>query len=642
MNAQSSFILSAQQVAMEVLAPADMAGATLQKLDEARKILMAAIEWLSSLAEGTDSTPNTQYAASAALDIYCKCPWDLKLKNFAGAMTFLQLQSIFGESYKLSQGVPSNLMILDKSFAADSGKKWADDNILDAGCQAICRAACWQRQQDGHHADCKVFCVRTMAMQYLVNPQTHKTNTDQALEMLQDFTWLKCLKAELHQSSNAVVYFPMTIMNRHWIVGRFDLVSWTWTFADSLFWTDIPLVYYMACKTFSECLGFKSTESSRPTPNILFKSGHQMDSHLCGYFALNAIESDVFGSPLASPATARLCRVKTFLRIYHEHLQDHSSVLSSKGDKGVTRTLIVYQLDQFPSRGNQDLEQALREIRTLRSQVLSEEMDCSDIDSTHDMSGSSESDDEAMVVEEVPECSDSQIKQRYKSWRTESEPTLKRMTKSSWRAKDAVELKDKPHLWERFEKKVKEIDSDAKLNPKSHPRHVWCLLCTKWIPLKVVFQVSCFAKHHSGCVKGRKLGASGKQSDLKSFFTPAKRSDQEVPAVCLTCPGLTEAFDPRIVNYLERTGAEGGGAPRYSVLKERALAEFRRKRSSKIASNTGKLQSLSKSELAKKIRLVEESLFKWINHRTMKLVKAKNCLGTTSSKNLPCKLCWSL
>lgn len=495
-------------------------------------------------------------------------------------------------------------------------------------------------------------------MLFLVTPRGLKARPDVERAALLRHPWFIALKEEVARYGTGDIYLPISVNNCHWIIGRLDVAKATWSFCDSL--SNLPLssTYYQACLFIAQGLGLNCPIPHSPPSNECFKSGRQSDGHSCAYFALNAIEHDIFDYPLACPRTAKYIRLRTFLLVLQEGTG--ASPDAPRRRKGYE------QLDQFPSDAREVLavrhqawtEKIMKE-RDLRQGAegmgqphsLSED----DIAANHNvesappsslpelaqaetrLSSDNDSGDEYYEMDDVSESgseSDKSVRwdseEELKDYmdidysfavaqakdkriaakrdQTQSEPitaspdsrdpvgtmavkTLrkrddtggaKRHSKFTKKLIDCEKVKESPHLWDRFVLKVKSLVPEAKTDSNLWSRHVWCPNCGDWVPLKAVFQFSCFKKHFAGC-RSSQSTASSNVSVKKHFFLLAKpgtqKSNQPGGTVNqFSCPGLTKDFDPRIERYLGCTGADGGGAPNFRRLRESVRQSHPRKR----------------------------------------------------------------
>lgn len=523
-----------------------------------------------------------------------------------------------------------------------------------------------------------VFYLRCMAWQYLLTERRTAVSDAQAQQTLNDFTWFKELRTQLHENPDSLLFSTINLGGNHWIEGLYDVSTRKWSYGDSQAnpLEEIEGLYFEASKALSLLLDLPCVDVHPPTLNTTLVAGQQLDGHSCGYFSINTLEHHVFGRPLGSPATAPLIRIRSFLHLYHEHLQDHGPIVNGHLEPrylGTTPNPALAELDQFPSRGRSRMDNQLASLREDFAGTLhvDTQMEARDTEEMFFSSGSSDSDsddeDDGNLTDEAymqVDWSDAALEARYQqaaARRAEQDsmdvdpepdfvppaPSNKRMSKLARRTRDATLVKENPDRWDNFERRVKALDPQARLHKELQPRHVWCSWCINWIPLKEVFQFSCYEKHRKDECPMREQGAirpaTVKEGNILSFFKAQSKpgthigtESQEVVSASYSCPGLTKAFDPRIVRYLARTGAAGGGAPPIKILKQsiRLQQDYL-----KTLKSRGKRKGglLTKKQLKAELDNLEEREYKWINHGPRKLVRASDCTSTTETYGVPCQ-----
>lgn len=245
-------------------------------------------------------------------------------------------------------------------------------------------------------------------------------------------------------------------------------------------------------------------------------------------------------------------------------------------------------------------------------------------------------------------------------------PAKQRLHRSKLKKRtvNAHVILEKSHLWEKFRRKVLQLAPQAMLDPKLMPCAVWCPKCSKWVPLKAIRQYSCFEKHYKACTSSTsrvekrlqpQAGSSRPKERAQTATAPTKINVKRIDSFFSVlpksgdpaakeaskqpCPGLTRKFDPRIETYLARTGAGGGGAPPLTKIRELALSQLARM--NRKRSKLGKI-IIQSSELRAKVNVLRESLYKWVNHKNLSLVRAAACDGSASSPGGPCHTCINL
>ncbi|KAL0563690.1 hypothetical protein V5O48_018374, partial [Marasmius crinis-equi] len=133
-----------------------------------------------------------------------------------------------------------------------------------------------------------------------------------------------------------------------------------------------------------------------------------------------------------------------------------------------------------------------------------------------------------------------------------------------------------PVLRAKWKKKILAIDKRAGFNENPGRLHaVRCSNCGKEQLVSSAYNISRFRKHYHTCQRKnrqrKKCNPTAQTNTLTSsfyteYFKAAAKQDQsktvqpKTPPKPLPCPGLGEAEEHRIPDYLRRTGASGGGA----------------------------------------------------------------------------------
>lgn len=193
--------------------------------------------------------------------------------------------------------------------------------------------------------------------------------------------------------------------------------------------------------------------------------------------------------------------------------------------------------------------------------------------------------------------------------------------------------------FERFKKKILELDPHAEFLIDDNPRFVRHSKCADVNKQKVPYNTSNFANHVQTCTGPSKKRIHIANTDRKCFnnFIVESASGPSTsqitrphPDEILPCPGLTPEYDSRIAIYLTRSQAAGGGSrPRYIISQEQFAKT---------------LTDLDKDELAKVCRL-EATEFRWLNFREQGFVCATACLKKSPSRQepvMPCSACMAV
>ena len=157
------------------------------------------------------------------------------------------------------------------------------------------------------------------------------------------------------------------------------------------------------------------------------------------------------------------------------------------------------------------------------------------------------------------------------------------------------------------------------------PKTVHHVKCGKSLQMKSLFNTHNFHSHVGQCTgssKSKRLSGAG-TSTIDTFFQPVVTGSQRIqmpsasnsdPAKskALPCPGLTEEVYPQISGYLNRTGAQGGGAPSITTI---SLQLYGKKFSH--------LSSTQKTQ----VRLAQSNEWNWENHLEEGHIFSTECTG---------------
>jgi hypothetical protein len=169
---------------------------------------------------------------------------------------------------------------------------------------------------------------------------------------------------------------------------------------------------------------------------------------------------------------------------------------------------------------------------------------------------------------------------------------------------DAVKegtFKRNPAQWDTYKSKLHNLDPHFEVDDRDPTcaRIVRHSICAKDIIMSAPYDISRFKEHTKACTKSSSAASNthtlhamfNKQSQRQQVQTPQqtkmeskqKVTSQSQESVLWPCPGLTQSYDPRIQQYLERTEAGSAGG-----VSERTLAE------EMFNTRFGKLESFQK------------------------------------------------
>ena len=187
--------------------------------------------------------------------------------------------------------------------------------------------------------------------------------------------------------------------------------------------------------------------------------------------------------------------------------------------------------------------------------------------------------------------------------------------------------------FERFKKKILQLDPHAEFLIDNNPRFVLHSKCAEVNKQKAPYNTSNFANHVQICAGPSKKRAHVANTDRKSFNNfvvgnvpspSTSRTTHMHKDETLPCPGLTPEHDSRIATYLTRSQAAGGGSrPRHIISQD----QFSKG-----------LGDLDKDELVRVCRL-EVAEFRWLNFREQGFIRATSCLKKSPSLREPAAPC---
>jgi len=189
---------------------------------------------------------------------------------------------------------------------------------------------------------------------------------------------------------------------------------------------------------------------------------------------------------------------------------------------------------------------------------------------------------------------------------------------------------------ERWMADIWQIDKDAEVNSKT-AQEVRHSTCGRWYKMKEPYDTYRFRKHvNEECYSLPRVASAGMPTVTqwhKKFNVDVYNTKNSTPPQRqFPCPGLTAKDDTRVILYLERTGATGGGA--------RSITAIARERFNKLFS---KLSKKRKQEVLD-TQIHEHT---WRNDHDHDRVFAHNCLkqvmgADNSDRVLPCTNCHGL
>jgi hypothetical protein len=195
-----------------------------------------------------------------------------------------------------------------------------------------------------------------------------------------------------------------------------------------------------------------------------------------------------------------------------------------------------------------------------------------------------------------------------------------------------------------FRNKILVLDPNAiVLNPKT-VRH---FKCGKELQMKEPYNTGNFKNHVEICKGTPKShkNPTGGMKPIHSFFKKVDQSSPSsgpsnkilppistisLPCRALPCPGLQETSYPKIEDYLDRSGAHGGGGPDVSALARELFGK--------------KYRTLSEDRKGQ-VKAAQSHEWLWRNDHTNGVIYSTKCTKTargSESMVLPCINCESL
>ncbi|KAF9459537.1 hypothetical protein BDZ94DRAFT_1381618 [Collybia nuda] len=193
-------------------------------------------------------------------------------------------------------------------------------------------------------------------------------------------------------------------------------------------------------------------------------------------------------------------------------------------------------------------------------------------------------------------------------------------------------LAEKDERSEEFKLKILGLDKYAEIQDAKHVRH---LKCGKILIMKYNYSTNNFKTHVANCTgppKSAKLPGGGMQSLSIAFQKQTQASalalsSPKTRTYALPCPGLEGTSNPKVLGYLNRTGALGGGASSVSVLSQQLYGK-----------RFVKLSTHRKAQ----VKLAQKHEWLWRNDQDSEHVYSIDCQKFTGSKAAPCVKCRAL
>ncbi|KAF8167513.1 hypothetical protein B0H34DRAFT_854442 [Crassisporium funariophilum] len=403
------------------------------------------------------------------------------------------------------------------------------------------------------------------------------------------------------------LYFPVHVTENHWIVGMVNFKKKSIAFADSLYALNkssgAPTKFITALQTWLKYAFGKQFKSFGNSLDHVV----QDDTYSCGIITANTIEHAVLNRPLCHSkcATEERLKWRGYMQnasyqaqkaltiadllnpINTDQHSEHSAMNDYDSDSSSEREVLcdvpnTSQNTYIPKPGGNGLE---------RERV--ESVVESDTDSSDGYESSTIS------------ISANEGKQK-KKYIKAGEGTSRSATASRIRREKLRNgtLKIEEWRYEAWKKKVLKDDSKATFHPqdKFRPRHS---SCGKYVRMKDPCNIGRWNVHIESCKAEKSKKRAGgtptlfqmgwakvtkKQKVSNDSEDDDSEGESEPELDEVPCPGITVLDDPRVLQYLKRTGASGGGGRSLPVIAKglfrKLFSELSRDKNRKVVVDT--------------------------------------------------------
>ncbi|KAH7924394.1 hypothetical protein BV22DRAFT_1195934 [Leucogyrophana mollusca] len=443
----------------------------------------------------------------------------------------------------------------------------------------------------------------------------------------------------------------------HWAGIKVDIVQRTFAYRDGLNPSRTPsredmelLDWYL-----TDVVGDHNHSNSPRTADPI-QTPRQHDSHSCGIVYLSSLASEYLGQDYHpwSQEASTMHRMEWFLRL-SETLE---SVVEPKDGKFDTACAVRQELPP-PSRplstggstGHEMKPDFARTDNNLRPKALMipspppPTHSASPLPRKHPMSDS-DSDTES-------DNGPNRGRRRFSGVREGSSWAYQKALKESAASRDFVANE---RSLSAFRRKVLQQDPHAEFNTRDL-RAVRCSACAEWIVMRVLYDIRRWNDHRASrkCQKRRSSGlvtkslcaffplTAGLSSASPSNLHPSSddenlhpSSDDEMNCDTVDCAGLPRTKYPRVGSYLDRSAAEGGGAPCRRRIARQLFPGF---------SDEELAWPMLSARHRQMVLVRERALQKWHNRRNIGAVFSSSCTGVglvTNGEPSACAACLSL
>jgi hypothetical protein len=400
----------------------------------------------------------------------------------------------------------------------------------------------------------------------------------------------------------------------------------------------------------------------------------QNDSYSCGIITANTIAHTILGHPLCDNSCTANERIKWFIRfasLYQSKSvsatmnEDVDMPLAAREDlsnglnqarKAVTRVIdLLNPIDpsdpselatvSYDSDSSSDCDIPLQPkpkptMSTLKSDNSGHKR--TRPDSSTDSESNTESSDGYESSTNSLSSAEEKRKAKYvkAGEGTSRSATASRAMREKFR--DGI-LKIQPWRVEAWKKKVLKDDPKAEFDPKDicHARHSGC---GKYVKMKEPCNIGRWKDHIHACnKKSSKKPAAGTPTLFQLGWAKVTQAGKKKKKVCgdsseneckpeldnVPCPGITVSDDPRVLQYLKRTGASGGGGRSLPVISKQLFKKL--------------FNQLLKKVDRKVVIDTQMHEWKWkndhVNHRVYAIACQQTVVDRSPKPPLPCSEC---
>ncbi|PPR07227.1 hypothetical protein CVT24_010170 [Panaeolus cyanescens] len=420
--------------------------------------------------------------------------------------------------------------------------------------------------------------------------EINKANSQKDLQEKKSSRFINHLEKRLRNNEIDFVVFPARMdKEEHWLTFRIDIKMKQLGYGDSMshtgFTNPSPIV-----KKIQQWSKVRLGVNLKNIGDVL-AHGRQEDYTDCGIAAVSTAECEVFPDLETTEQWSSTTKEKHRLRWFADLTERHISMVNCSAQVESYAVHLLSQTalaphdkpqDSHPSVSTTDCGIPTQTLPTLDQQNLPSQLPCTK---------RSDFEDSTITVDSAQSKGEKERKRKRQPGSSFAPEPSNKASKSNTKEDTSVSRKfssglPKSTIWDRvqrsqiengtfvidpakllrFKLKILEIDSRADVQSATEVRH---FLCGKILAMKTAYNTSNFNTHAQAC----KGSPSGGTLDIASYFKPrlpsampkSQSQDTNNPsqaAKCLLpCPGLDIRVYKNVAQYLDRTGAGGGGAP---------------------------------------------------------------------------------